>query len=133
MDEELSAELTRAATRGTIDLHLLRKKLLLEISELCYQDGRIRLIERFEDVCREAAKRGEKIVKIIYAIQKRSGAGEYTPLNVAVQQSEGKTVAWMYRYENDAFEIFTSPPDRAEHLAYLGAAEWLKIFKFTHD
>jgi len=130
MEEDIALMLTRAAEKKHVDLNLIRKKLLSEISEICYQDGVPRNAEKFIDLCVEAIERGERLLHILGKIILGSEeASKAASLSSTIQYSSEKSVAWLTAFEGDSYKVFTAPLNKATHMIALGEARTIPTFR----
>lgn len=133
MEEDLSLTLSRIAMGTSQDFLFVKKKILTEIAELCYQDGNSVAKEKFQDICLKAIERGNKLLKVIesYLRKKDEKMDIILPLSSVIQQSSGKEIVWLWSFENGKFEIFTLPINEAAHLSALGKARIIPSLELT--
>jgi hypothetical protein len=131
MEEELALMLVKGAMKGSLDVISIRKKVMAEIAELCYQDGRSDAKEKFLDICIKAIENGEKLLGIIGGCLGKKGLASKDVLSLSsvVQQSSGKELSWLWTFEKGSFEIFTAPLKEASYLIVLGKAKTIPSIK----
>lgn len=128
IEEDLPMLLNRAATKGSVDMVAIKRKIILEMSELCYQDGKAKLLEEFREFCNVAVKRAENLSNIIKSFSQKRGNSYFASSFFDTTQQSGKIV-WMWKYVGGGVEIFTAPIEDVEHLMALKTARILPLFK----